>query len=104
MPKTIWRFSTLVSKGFEISAVAIGRNATLPPVGTHWRNVNRIHGRTEVKVLLGFRDGLRNVRTAGDLRDHIACYLRLADLLIPPSRVLIFGHNHKTLHGRQHIV
>ena len=103
MPKSIQSVSTHVCNNLDILAIGLGWNLTPPPVGTHWRNVKRIHAGTKVKVLVGFKDGLENITTVDDLRAHVACYLRLANQLIMASRVLVFGYDHRTLHGRKHI-
>ena len=106
MPQSIRKVSTRVVGAFPetVAAVALGRNTTLPPVGTHLRNTKRVHGRTEVRVLQGFTDGLKEPKTVNDLRAHLACHLRIGGRPLQPAEILIFGQDNKTLHGRTHIV
>jgi hypothetical protein len=107
MPMSIQRVSTRVVDTFEpsVTLVAVGRNTTPPRVGTHLRRTKRIHGRTQVRVLRGFSDGLDpcRLRTVNDLRAHLASHLLIEGRSIHPSEILVFGPDNKTLHGRRHI-
>jgi|GEM_PF-3168241 hypothetical protein len=103
MPQSIRTVSTRVASAFRktVAAVALNRNITLPPVGTHLSKTKRIHGRTEVRVLHGFSDGLKTQKTVGELRAHLACHLSIAGRLLQPTEILIFGQNKKTLNGHR---
>lgn len=107
MPQSIRAVSTRVAKAFDetIGTVAVNQNQSLPPTGTHLRKTKRVHGRTQVRVLRGFSEGLRNggLTTVHDLRVHVTRYLRLDGRPLRPSQILVFGQDNRTLHGRIHI-
>jgi len=104
MPTSFSNVAHQVSMAYAgLVSVALNRNATMPPVGTHMRKTRRIDARTHVRRLRGFSRNLSQTKTVNDLRKHIAAHIQVHGRLLQASEVMIFGHDHKTLHGAKHL-
>lgn len=108
MPRPITKLSDHIAKNFAaVGSVALIRKAVPVHVGTHIRETDRIDNRTHVRVLRGFRIALAGLigcsPTVADLRNLLSRHVRLNGRRVPPTRFVVFGKQHKTMHGNSGI-
>jgi hypothetical protein len=105
MRKSISELSSTVTSEFgaKIGFIGLSSVATAPKVGTHFRYTKRINGKTVVEVRHDFLGDLSRQGSVNELKSFLARHIRIDGQRVDPSRILIFGPDRRTLHGKRHI-